>query len=95
MRLADHSVTADAAQFLGDLAGGHALFPHRFQLVDAFVSPRQGRLLRNWVEEYEEIYGVAPRILQFSKNMREKCGPANSRLPVPAAPDSRSGNERP
>src|SRR3546814_6432184 len=38
MRLADHSITADSAQLIGNLTGGHAFFPHRFELVDAFRS---------------------------------------------------------
>ena len=41
MRLADNRITADATQFFGNLAGGHAFFPHRLQLVDPFVSPGQ------------------------------------------------------
>jgi ABC-2 type transport system permease protein len=40
MRLADYSVAAHPAQIFGDLAGGHALFPHRFQSIDAFIGPR-------------------------------------------------------
>jgi ABC-2 type transport system permease protein len=39
VRLANHRIAADPPQILGDLAGGHALFPHRFQSVDAFVGP--------------------------------------------------------
>lgn len=39
MCLADNGIAADSAQVFGDLAGGQAFFPHRFQPVDAFVGP--------------------------------------------------------
>src|SRR3546814_6048782 len=39
MRLADHRVARDAAQFVGDLARGHALAPVFLQAVDALVGP--------------------------------------------------------
>jgi hypothetical protein len=39
MHLADHRVARDAAEFLGDLAGGLALPPHLLEQFDAFVGP--------------------------------------------------------
>jgi hypothetical protein len=39
MSLADHRVAADAAELVGDLAGGGAAFPHLGQLFDPFVGP--------------------------------------------------------
>src|SRR5262245_11181195 len=35
VRLADHRVAADAAEFVGDLAGGGAFVPHLLQALDA------------------------------------------------------------
>ena len=46
MRLADHGVAADAAQLVGDLAGGRALGPHRLQALDPLFSPGHAILLR-------------------------------------------------
>jgi hypothetical protein len=40
MRLANDGIAADPAKIFGDLACGHAFFPHRFQSVDAFIGPR-------------------------------------------------------
>ena len=37
--LADHRIAADAAQFVGDLAGGGAVVPHLLQPIDALFSP--------------------------------------------------------
>src|SRR3546814_13764865 len=45
VRLADHRVAADPAEFIGDLAGGQPLFPHAAQLFDALVSPRHSLFL--------------------------------------------------
>ena len=39
VRLADHRIAADAAQFVGNLAGGRAAFPHLLQRSDPLVSP--------------------------------------------------------
>jgi len=39
VRLADHGIARHAAQFLSDLAGGGAAFPHAGQFVDAFFGP--------------------------------------------------------
>ena len=41
MRLADHGIAADTAQFVRDLAGGQAFFPHCLELVDTLVGPGQ------------------------------------------------------
>jgi hypothetical protein len=41
VRLADHGVAADSTQFVRDLAGGQALFPHCLELVDTLVGPGQ------------------------------------------------------
>ena len=40
MRLADHRIAADAAEFVGDLAGGQPFFPHGAQAFDALIGPR-------------------------------------------------------
>ena len=40
VRLADHRVAADSAQFVGDLAGGGAIVPHLLQALDALFGPR-------------------------------------------------------
>ncbi len=37
--LADHGIAADPAEFVRDLAGGGAAFPHLGQLFDPFVGP--------------------------------------------------------
>jgi hypothetical protein len=39
MRLADHGVAADSTKFLGDLAGGGSLGPHRLEAIDALFGP--------------------------------------------------------
>ncbi len=39
MCLADHGIAADPAEFIGDLAGGGAAFPHLGQFLDTFVGP--------------------------------------------------------
>lgn len=39
MRLANHGVAADTAQFFGDLAGGRAAFPHLRQFLDPLFGP--------------------------------------------------------
>src|SRR6185436_9593384 len=39
MRLADYGVPADPAELVGDLAGGHAAFPHFPELFDSLVCP--------------------------------------------------------
>ena len=39
VRLADHGIAADPAQFIGDLAGGCTAFPHLGQLFDPFFGP--------------------------------------------------------
>jgi hypothetical protein len=44
VRLADHGIAAYAAQLVGDLAGGQALFPHGFQAIDPFVGPGHRKL---------------------------------------------------
>ena len=41
VRLADHRITADAAQFVRDLARGQPALPHRLELVDPFIGPGQ------------------------------------------------------
>jgi hypothetical protein len=39
VRLADHRISADAAQFVGDLARRHAFAPQLLELIDAFIGP--------------------------------------------------------
>ena len=43
MHLADHGIAGDAAQLLGDLAGGLPLGPHLLEQLDAFIGPGHGR----------------------------------------------------
>jgi hypothetical protein len=43
MGLADHGIAADATEFLGDLAGGCAAFPHLRQLLDPLFGPAHAR----------------------------------------------------
>ena len=40
VRLADNGIAADAAELVGDLAGGGAIVPHLLQALDALVGPR-------------------------------------------------------
>jgi ABC-2 type transport system permease protein len=40
VRLADHGIAANPAQFIGDLARGHALTPELLEMIDPFVRPR-------------------------------------------------------
>jgi hypothetical protein len=41
--LADHPVSRNAAELLGNLPCAEAALPKQLQLLDAFVSPRYGR----------------------------------------------------
>src|SRR4051795_12756857 len=47
MRLADHRVSADSAQFVGDLARGRAIVPHLLQALDALFGPRHSLIYSN------------------------------------------------